>query len=241
MLSSVLIYGCRGFVGRQLYQAFVNTGRFKVYGVTRETFLSIRLSDHHIVLNCSNSARRYLVNCNSILDFEEIQYKSSRILERHGHLKSRLILISTLSCRTEANTPYGRNRLYAEEQFRRENASIIRLGPMYGGNREKDTLHDLCLDNHVHYLPSTRYSYADVTWISSYIASNIEEIVGTNKTVREIGARNSISLGEIAQYIQSRSTFSGKNDDQYVLGFPEGPDSYQVLEYALQLKKSAAS
>ena len=113
---------------------------------------------------------------------------------------------------------------------------VIRLGPLYGGTRVKDTLHDLINNSHIYYSRNTLYAYANVKWSANYIVDCICNGAFNNKTI-EIGARNVISLGEIAEFVNSKSTFSNKIDTQFPLNFPVGPDAYDVLDYALALKR----
>ena len=80
-----------------------------------------------------------------------------------------------------------------------------------------------------------QYAYANVKWVADYIADQACNAIVENK-VKEIGARNIVTLDKIARYLKSSSTFSDKHDDQYPLNFKEGPDANDVLNYARSLK-----
>jgi hypothetical protein len=109
---------------------------------------------------------------------------------------------------------------------------VVRLGPMFGGNRTFDTLHDILENRNVFFSGDTEYGYCDVAWNANYIVQkllNLQELC-------EIGARNAISLVEIARELGSLSKFGKVNDTQRILDFETGPDALNVLEYAKRLK-----
>ena len=81
---------------------------------------------------------------------------------------------------------------------------------------------------------NTKYSFSNVDWNGSYIAKNFEGISGTI----EIGARNSISLDELALYAKSESDFIGENDDQFPLEFNNGPDVKEVFNFVDKILSS---
>jgi hypothetical protein len=99
---------------------------------------------------------------------------------------------------------------------------------MYGGTRVKDTLHDILAGRPVFVAESTRYGYADVAWAGAKVL----QFVDVNANTYEIGARNSISLGEIASRFCSASTFSGPDDTQIALDCDAGPDAEEVVSFA---------
>ena len=229
-----LLFGYKGFVGSELYSN-LSSRHFHVLGVDRSSFAtSLNNDDVDVVIHCANPAKRFMANNNPQDDLKNIRDKSTSILKSYTDKK--LILISSISCRTERNSAYGRNRREAEKEWLKHGAMVIRLGPLYGGTRVKDTLHDLINNSHIYYSRNTLYAYANVKWSANYIVDCICNGAFNNKTI-EIGARNVISLGEIAEFVNSKSTFSNKIDTQFPLNFPVGPDAYDVLDYALALKR----
>ena len=228
-MNRVILYGYKGFVGSEITKCFKGT-IYNVIGINRETFskFSFAESEGDVVIHCANSARRFYVNNNSQLDLNESTSRTKEILRRHPNSKK--ILISTISCRTEKDTSYGTNRLTAEDLWLKEGGMVIRLGPMYGGSRTKDTLNDIISNRHVFVARKTKYSYSHVEWNAKYIRKIVEQKLFSNRII-EIGARNTISLQEIAEQFESTSTFSGKIDDQCPEGCADGPNAYDVIEY----------
>tara|TARA_B100000674_G_scaffold61603_1_gene42803 strand:- start:6481 stop:7182 length:702 start_codon:yes stop_codon:yes gene_type:complete len=230
---NILLYGFKGYVGSQLFKVLKASGH-NVEGVGRDNFNQVETKDHYdLVIHCANSARRFYANTHPEEDKEAIFVTTSEIMNRHK--SSNLLLISSLSCRTEANTAYGRNRCHAEKSWIEKKGKVIRLGPMYGGGRDKDTLHDIINDEHVYYSKNTKYAYCNVEWATEYIAAIIKDFQ-IMKQIQEIGASNTITLGAIAEAMESKSTFDNKNDDQFPLNFDKGPDAYLILGFAKKLK-----
>ena len=230
---AILLYGYQGYIGSEIYQSIISKGK-RVIGINRESFNeSFNYKNIDTVIHCANSAKRYMANQNPARDRREIEEKVHIIADKHTD--KNLILISSLSCRTELNTSYGQNREYAEKYWLSKGGLVIRLGPLYGGRRERDTLHDIAYNKHIYYSRNTKYAYANVKWAADYIADQACNAIVENK-VKEIGARNIVTLDKIARYLKSSSTFSDKHDDQYPLNFKEGPDANDVLNYARSLK-----
>ena len=143
----------------------------------------------------------------------------------------KVILISSISCRTQLDTPYGDHRKMCEELVLNRGGTVFRLGPLFGGTRKEDIIHDIVNNKKVYYSEDTKYAYVDVNWAGEYISKSIERIPG----VYEIGARNTITLRSIAEAINSISTFDGPNDDQYPINFNDGPDAKKAIDFALSL------
>ena len=101
--------------------------------------------------------------------------------------------------------------------------SCNKIRPIIWWQKERDTLHDIAYNKHIYYSRNTKYAYANVKWAADYIADQACNAIVENK-VKEIGARNIVTLDKIARYLKSSSTFSDKHDDQYP-NFKEGPDA----------------
>ena len=112
---------------------------------------------------------------------------------------------------------------------------MIRLGPMFGGSRKKDMLHDILTNREVFINEETRYAYVDVAWVGKQIVNMLENEIG----IQEIGARNWVRLRHLASYFGSTSKFSGIVEDQIPKDFKDGPDSSGVFVYAQREKDNA--
>ncbi|HCN84413.1 MAG TPA: hypothetical protein DIT07_12450, partial [Sphingobacteriaceae bacterium] len=162
---------------------------------------------------------------NPTIDFTETVQKTFDILSLCKDKK--LVLISSLSARTQLNTNYGRHRKACEILVDNGENLIVRLGPMYGSNRKQDTLHDILNGNKVFLSSNTRYAYVDV----AYAAKKVIDLLD-NSGIFEIGAKNGIQLEYIKNVVGSQSQFEGYDDTQIPVNPPfDAPMAEDVLTF----------
>ena len=221
----VALIGPNGFVGENINTALLEKGIYDVIPVTRETPLDI-LRSVDVVIHSGNPAKRFKAENNPEEDFKQTVLKTSKIYQRSKD--KRFILISSMSCRTQLYTHYGRHRRACELMIENEKSLVIRLGPMFGGNRKEDMLHDILAGKNVYVSEDTLYSYADVSWVGKKIVSLIDGPSG----VVEVGANNYVRLGDIRDYFGTTTKFEGRVENQITQGSMEGPDANYVYVYA---------
>jgi uncharacterized protein YbjT (DUF2867 family) len=223
----IALLGAAGFVGSAIGRALARRPDVIVIPVSRGDDWATSIEHADFVVHCANPARRFQAESDPRRDFQETVEKTASFLKfKNG---KPFLLVSTLSCRTQSESRYGKHRLACEQIALVMGASVVRLGPMYGGSRTRDSLHDIILGKPVFVSASTCYAYVDVDWVGFYIASNLESFPNA---VTEIGARNTIALSEIARHLGSTSSFADRDDTQFPLDFSVGPDAYGVLKYA---------
>lgn len=220
------IIGAGGYVGSALQESFSQSKSHEFISIYRDSDLADLSTKVELVIHSANPATRYKANGNPLLDYQETVLKTESLLESFKN--QRFILISTISCRTQLDTAYGRNRKECELKVLEKGGAVLRLGPMFGGKRIKDVVHDIIRSEKIYVSSDTRYAYVDIAWVSKYIRENLREFEG----IHELGANNTVKLSEISMVVNSRSEFSGPNDDQYPIGFDKGPDAQLVLKYA---------
>lgn len=226
-MRRIALLGASGYVGSEILLAMKKRPDVEVLAVGRGDDWAAAIEGADGVIHCANPAGRFAAERDPLRDFDETVQKTVNFL-RLSMGKS-FLLISTLSCRTAPETTYGRNRLACEGISLALGASVVRLGPMFGGSRKRDTLHDIIRGAQVFVSSSTRYAYVDVAWVGRYIAANFSHFPNT---VVEIGARDTIELSEVARALNSSSSFGDRDDSQFPLNFSEGPDAAEVLEFA---------
>jgi nucleoside-diphosphate-sugar epimerase len=224
------LLGPEGYVGKELLIELRKLQSLEVFPISRETPLESRIKNCKLLIHSANSAKRFKANSHPRDDYDDTVGKTKKILEAFS--SEILILISTISCRTQIDTPYGRNRKLCEDLVLDRGGKVFRLGPLYGGSRKQSTVHDIIEDKQVFYSDKTRYAYVDVKWAASYVANSLHYGPG----IFEIGAKNTISLREIANALGSKSLFSGPQDDQFPENFNQGPDAYEVITFATSIK-----
>jgi nucleoside-diphosphate-sugar epimerase len=190
--------------------------------------------DVDIVIHSANPAKRYLANKDPMKDFKETIEKTKKIISDFKGVP--IILISSISCRTQKDTSYGLHRLACEDLVLKDGGTVFRLGPLFGGNREKDIIHDIANNKPVYHSKKTKYAYCDIDWATEYISQNLS--IGSG--IYEIGAKNTVTLEELAEAVGSSSTFENVPDDQYPINFLNGPDAYEAIEYIRLLKKTTS-
>jgi nucleoside-diphosphate-sugar epimerase len=204
----IAIIGANGYVGSSVYKALEVDNEHELVRVVRGDDINSKLEQVDVVIHAANPAKRFKADSNPEHDFYETLEKTFNLLNISG--KKKFILISSLSCRTQLQTSYGRNRRACELLALSQGATVVRVGPMYGGSRKQDALHDLLFDRPVYVDPETRYGYADVDWVGQKIA----KMLNFSSGIFEIGASNSVSLAELRDLFGSKSIFSGPDDTQ---------------------------
>jgi nucleoside-diphosphate-sugar epimerase len=230
-MKTVAVVGAAGYVGSQIARAVVASGRYHLIPVLRTDPAEALFAKADMVVHAANPARRFQAEKDPVHDFEVTVENTARLLAfARG---KRFVLISSLSCRTQLNTSYGRNRRACELLALAENSLVIRLGPMFGGNRTGDTLHDILSGRQIFVAAGTRYAYVDVAWAGQKTVELLELPNG----LREIGARNDVSLSDLRDHFASTSRFSGMDDTQIPEGVTEGPDAKDVFRFG-EMKKA---
>jgi nucleoside-diphosphate-sugar epimerase len=225
-LPNVAVIGSNGFVGSQICKAIENNQNFNLIRIVRGDNINKLCDKADMVIHAANSAGRFIAESNPQNDFVETVEKTFNILRAINGKP--LLLLSTLSCKTQMDINYGRNRRSCELLVLSQEGKVVRLGPMFGGDRKKDTLHDLLAGRNVYVAPETRYAYADVSWV----ASKIVELLSSPSGLYEIGANNAVPLSELRDYFNSKSIFSGINDTQIPEYCEGAPDARLVFDYA---------
>jgi nucleoside-diphosphate-sugar epimerase len=221
----VAVLGAKGFVGENICNAILKSNKYTLLPYTRESNIdNLDLAD--VIIHSANPAKRIKAENNPEKDFEETVEKTYNFFNRCKN--KRFILISSMSARTQLYTNYGRNRRASELLIQTGNTLTIRLGPMFGGNRKEDMLHDILFGRDVYVSEDTQYSYVDVDWAGQKIIDYIDGPTG----ITEIGAFNSVRLGDIKTKFNSKSQFLGKIENQITSNFYSGPDANEVYVYA---------
>lgn len=224
-LISVGVLGANGFVGKALVRALFGNQKFEIFQITRDSSLLDLPNRMDFVIHSANPAKRFQANSAPNKDLLETVAKTVRFLDFFS--ESKLVLVSSISCRTQLETPYGLNRKICEDLATASGASVVRLGPMFGTDRNQDVLHDILNSRNVFVARETKYAYCNVDWVADYVCSNLARL----PELVEIGAKNIISLSEIAQRVSSDSKFEGPVDDQFPINGFDGPDVNEIFKF----------
>ena len=231
MKKTIAVIGAAGFVGSEICKT-VDASKNHLVKISRNSPHKSYIEGSDIVIHSANPAGRFMAENYPTKDFEETVEKTARFLEMSKG--KRFVLISSLSCRTQLDTNYGRNRRACELMVLQQDGLVIRLGPMFGGKRKKDMLHDILLDRDVHIGADSRYAYVDVAWNAKQVVE-LTELTTFAHLLIELGACNSVRLGDIRNYFGSNSKFLGADEHQEPdinLTWNPGPNANNVYDYA---------
>jgi len=223
------LVGASGFVGSAIFRRFTQLAQFECQSILRGDNFESKIREVDFVIYSANSAKRFFANSNPEIDRKETFEKTIRFLDASKNKP--FLLVSSISCRTQLGTPYGINRRDCENAVLEYGGSVVRLGPMFGITRLQDVVHDICENRNVFVSRDSKQSFSSIDWNGAYIADNFASWSG----IVEIGARNSIRLGDLAAHVNSSSEFTGEIDDQFPLHFDAGPDVQEVLEFVDQI------
>ena len=171
-MKKVAVAGALGYVGSQIAHFVKESGCYQLIPVSRTDSAEKLFAQADIIVHAANPARRFQAEKDPVRDFEETVEKTARFLSWASG--KRFVLISSLSCRTQLNISYGRNRRACELIALAKNSSVIRLGPMFGGNRFIDTLHDILAGRQIYVSSQTCYAYVDVSWVGQKVVELLE-------------------------------------------------------------------
>lgn len=220
------VVGANGFVGSSICRAVEATPGLALLRVVRGDNARAKLASSGVVIHAANPARRFRAESDPRNDFRETAEKTFDLLSASEGKK--FLLVSSISCRTQLDSNYGRNRRCCELLALGRGAVVVRLGPMFGGDRKQDSIHDLLAGRQVYVAAATRYAYVDVDWAGGKIV----ELINSESGIYEVGARNAVSLGEIRDQCGSASAFSGPDDTQIPEPPTDGPDARLVFDFA---------
>lgn len=220
----IALFGSKGFVGSEILKSLKERG-YDVFEITRENFESSLGKEYDYVINAACPSARFKAKTNQILDFKESVEKTARIFYETNFKK--FIQISSIAARCQPDTVYGRNRLAAESVVNDGNSLIVRLGPMYGPTLNKGVLIDMLNNSKVYAAKESRYAFAPLIFNADWISKNLDR-----KGVWEVGAKNSIELGKLAEALNLNIEFEGLQDNQEMETIEKDyPDVNLVLDF----------
>lgn len=227
------VIGASGFVGTALCKALGRNSAFDVTPVTRENYAAMQSGIYDVVINAAMPSGRFWAKNNPEADYRETVEKTAAILNNWQCQK--IIQISTVSARTEPDSVYGRHKAEAEKLIDLKKHWVVRLSSMYSPTLSKGAVIDILNRSKVFVSGESRYPFASLDFVSNWIVQNIQR-----QGLTELGAKNSVSLQEIADHLGEKIEFSGPVENQEIQNArPDFPDARGVFTFvdSMRLKK----
>ena len=232
-MRTVALLGHRGFVGSALFEA-LNQANYHVTGVSRDTHEEHRNGHYDLLINSAMPSQRFWALNNPLEDFEETAGLTADLIYNWDWGK--FVQISTVSARCQLDHPYGLNKSCAETLVLNQSASnlVIRLGGLYGRGLDKGTVFDVMSGNRLFVHGDSKYNFIDVQHAAKIIVQKLDEI-----GIVEIGARDQISLREIADHFRIDVEFGDRMESQHTENPLENfPEAKQVLEFVAKQRET---
>lgn len=230
-MQRIAVVGARGYVGSALYAELLQRGDCKVAAVTRDNYVDIQKETFDVLINCAMPSARFWAKNNPEKDYIETVEKTAHLLYDWNFKK--FVQISSISARSQLDTVYGRHKAAAELLIDLAKHLIVRLGPMYSPELTKGVLVDIREGKKVFVDGKSRYCFAPLEFNAAWIASHLDR-----RGIVELGARNAITLEELARRLGVTASFEGALDHQEIPS-PEVdfPDVYEVLTFMDKWRK----
>lgn len=226
-MIGVAVVGASGYVGQTLTRTLQRDSRYAVTAVTRANYVQMQGRSFDILVNAAMPSRRLWAERNSGEDFIETVQKTADLFYRWRYGK--FVQISTVSARCQLDTVYGRHKAAAEKLCGCGDHLIVRLGPMYSPDLDKGVLVDMLQGRKVYAAMESRYCFAPLEFVSAWITAHLDR-TGTV----EVGARNAVTLREVADHLGGGIEFEGAADHQEIEqlepGFPDARDVFRFLD-----------
>lgn len=230
-MLSVAVIGANGYVGSAVCAALEKRSGIALSRVTRASYESLRRESYDVLINSAMPSKRFWAKNNPEKDFAETVQKTDGLLKDWKYKK--FMHISTVSARCETATVYGRHKAEAERLCLGGENLIVRLTALYDEGLSKGALIDILEGRKVFVSGQSRYAFTPLEFAGEWIAGHLGE-----RGIIEVGAKNTVSLQEIADHLGEKVEFEGPVQTQEVLNpRPEFPDARDVFAFMDRMKK----
>lgn len=228
-MMKVAIIGASGFVGKKLLKVFTDKGTYEVVPVIRNNYEAEKAKgiEYDLIVHSAMPSKRWWAANNPLDDFDATVRLTADILYNWKHKK--LALISSVSARIQTNHPYGRHKHVAEvltTDFNSNNL-IFRLGGLYGEGLNKGVVFDMIEGNEVFMTEDSAFNYINTETAATLIEQQIHK-----SGIIDIGARDTITIGEIANHFGFKVNFGKRKEFQFTENPQENyPEAREILNY----------
>jgi nucleoside-diphosphate-sugar epimerase len=232
-MKKIAIIGANGFVGKMLFDVFMETGKYDITTVTRNNYETVKAQNisFDLIIHSAMPSKRWWAANNPLDDFDATVRLTADILY-HWKFK-KIVLVSSVSARMQTSHPYGRHKHVAEvlvSDYNQDNL-IFRLGGLYGQGLDKGVIFDMIEGNEVFMSKDSAFNYIDTKKATQLMLDNIEE-----KGIVDIGAKDTITIGDIATHFNLNVSFGNRKEFQFTEKPKENfPEAKEVLTFVQQI------
>ena len=197
--------------------------------VTRQNHDAMRDQAYDVLINSAMPAKRFWARNNPLEDYRETVEKTLGFFQ--GWKFKKFIHISSVSARCETDTVYGKHKAEAEKICNDGKSLIVRLSAMFSPDLSTGVLIDILKGTQLFVSGESRYCFCAKDFVAQWIAHHME-LTG----IVEVGAKNTLSLQEIADHLKKKINFEGRTELQEIISpRPDFPDAREVLAFMEQM------
>ncbi len=232
--GKIAVAGANGYVGRALCAELEKKTGISLSRVTRENCAVMQAGEYDVLVNAAMPAKRFRAKNDPAGDFRETVQKTADFFYNWKFKK--FVQVSSVSARCELDTVYGRHKAAAERICDDGQSLIFRLGAMFSDDLPTGVLIDILKGNKVYVGGETRFCFASRDFAAGWMAAHMD-LTG----IVEVGARNTVSLAEVARRAGRRIEFDGPVQLQEIVSpRPEFPDAAEVFGFMEVMKERYA-
>ena len=231
-MTKIGIIGSEGFLGKTLCKISKNY-EYEIIEISKLDYENQKSKTFDILINTATPSKKFWASKNPYLDFQKTVKLTADIAYNWKYEK--LIQISSISAGDDnLNHPYAINKKTAELITTYKNQLIVRLRTLYGEGLVKGALYDMLNSKQIYVDANSKFDFISTTFISNWIFKNLEK-----KGLVELGARDTMSLLEIAENLKLNINASGKIIKISSTRIePDMPSARDVLGFAKNFNKS---
>lgn len=237
-MKKVAVIGAGGFLGKQISKVFMLSNEFEVTEVFRNNYEAEKQKqdEYDLIVHSAMPSKRWWAANNPMGDFDATVRLTADILYNWKFKK--LALISSISARIQTSHSYGRHKHVAEVLVldHSENNLVFRLGGLYGEGLDKGVIYDMIEGNEVFMTSKSSFNYIDVATASQLIYAQIEK-----KGIIEVGAKDAISIGTIAEQFGLNVNFGTRLEEQFTenpqLNYPSAKEVLKFIQQIIDSKQ----
>ncbi|MBL7095375.1 hypothetical protein ISS22_15535 [candidate division KSB1 bacterium] len=227
----IALLGYKGFIGRALFK-MLEDSEHNVVCIGRDDYEKYKGDEFDLIINSAMPSKRFWAVDNPLDDFDATARLTADIV--YNWKWKKIVQISTVSARCQLDHPYGINKKSAEVLVLNKSPKnlVIRLGGLFGAGLDKGAVFDISNGKKVFVSGESKYNFIDVDKAAEIIVKKMDK-----KGIVEVGAKDQISLKDIAKYFNKDVEFGERIESQHTENPDDDyPEAKEILKYVENAK-----